>query len=193
MYSNDNMFRSRIEMQKYRFGEGEYKYFADPLPPLIESFRVAAYSRLVPIANTWMEQLGTEERYPFDLHKFLHLCAEHGQTRPTPLLLQYRQGGYNCLHQDIYGEVGFPLQMTAMLSPKSDYTGGEFLLVEQRLRSQSRGEAVSLEQGETIIFANRYRPLKSSRGYYRAGVRHGVSRLLSGSRHTLGLIFHNAR
>lgn len=194
LYPNDTRFRRRIDMAQHGFGVGEYKYFADPLPPLVQALRMQAYTRLAPIANRWMEALSTHERYPPDLPSFLARCHEHGQTKPTPLLLYYEAGGYNCLHQDLYGEVAFPLQLTCFLSRRGlDYTGGEFLLVEQRPRAQSRGEAITTEQGEIVIFATRYRPIAGSRGYYRVSLRHGVSRLTAGSRYTLGVIFHDAQ
>lgn len=194
LYKDDSRFRSRVDMARYRFGVGEYKYFAYPLPALVQALRAHAYPRLAPIANRWQEALGVRERYPEDLATFLSRCARRGQTKSTPLLLYYEAGGYNCLHQDIYGEVVFPLQLTCLLSCRGkDFEGGEFLLVEQRPRAQSRGEVVPLEQGEAVIFATRYRPVAGARGYYRANLRHGVSRVLSGSRLSLGVIFHNAK
>jgi hypothetical protein len=194
LYPNTNRFRSRVDMARYRFGVGEYKYFADPLPPLVQALRTYAYPPLAAIANRWMAALRTSERFPTTLVEFLDHCREHGQTRPTPLMLYYEAGGYNCLHQDLYGEVVFPLQLTCFLSRRGvDYTGGEFLLVEQRPRAQSRGEAIATEQGEIIIFTTRYRPAAGIRGYYRAQMRHGVSTVTSGSRYTLGIIFHNAK
>jgi hypothetical protein len=193
LYGQDHLFRNRIDMQRHGFGIGEYKYFADPLPDIITQVRSAAYARLAPIANTWTKRLGLAQDYPPDLESFLRQCADHGQTRPTPLLLRYREGCYNCLHQDLYGEIAFVLQLAIVLSSNLDYEGGHFLLVEQRPRAQSRGEAILLEQGEAIIFTNRYRPVESKRGYYRAQVRHGVSRLTRGTRYTLGIIFHNAK
>lgn len=194
LYSDDSRFRSRIEMARYRFGVGEYKYFADPLPPTVQELRTYTYPPLAAIANQWMKALRMPERYPAELSKFLTYCREHHQTKPTPLLLYYEAGGYNCLHQDLYGEVVFPLQLTCFLSRYGqDYTGGEFLLVEQRPRAQSRGEAITTGQGEIIIFTTRYRPAAGIRGYYRAQMRHGVSTVTSGSRYTLGIIFHNAK
>ncbi len=194
LYKDDRRFRSRVDMARYRFGLGEYKYFASPLPAVVEAVRVHAYPHLAPIASRWVEALGSRERYPVDLASFLRYCARRGQAKPTPLLLYYEAGGYNCLHQDIYGEVVFPLQLTCLLSRRGkDFEGGEFLLVEQRPRAQSRGEVVPLEQGEAVVFATRYRPVAGARGYYRANLRHGVSRVLSGSRYSLGVIFHNAK
>jgi len=194
LYDEESRFRSRVEMERHRFGVGDYKYFAYPLPPLVAELRRHAYPPLAAIANRWMESLGSPARYPPTLEAFLARCAEAGQTRPTPLLLHYEAGGYNCLHQDVYGTVGFPLQVAAFLSrPGLDYTGGEFLLVEQRPRAQSLGEAILGEQGELLVFANRLRPVRGARGHYRANVRHGVSRVRSGRRYTLGIIFHDAR
>jgi uncharacterized protein len=194
LYSDEARFRSRIDMARHRFGVGEYKYFADPLPPLVQQLREHTYPFLAPIANRWMEASRQPDRYPPALDEFLSFCAGHGQKRPTPLLLSYEPGGYNCLHQDLYGAVAFPLQLTCFLSRREvDYTGGEFLLVEQRPRAQSRGEAVATEQGEIIIFTTRYRPALGKRGYHRVAMRHGVSTVNSGSRYTLGVIFHNAK
>ncbi|HXH12074.1 MAG TPA: 2OG-Fe(II) oxygenase [Alphaproteobacteria bacterium] len=193
LYTDPTRFRRRIDMARYRFGVGEYQYFATPLPPLVQDLRTAAYPPLAALANSWMQALGVAERYPLALTDLLERCRRHGQTKPTPLLLRYEAGGYNCLHQDVYGEVVFPLQLTCFLSrPGIDYTGGEFLLVEQRPRAQSRGEAIATEQGEIIIFATRERPVAGARGYYRVKMRHGVSRVRSGLRFTLGIIFHDA-
>ena len=194
LYRQDEKFRSRIDMARYRFGVGEYKYFADPLPPLVQQLREQMYPLLAPIANRWMDALRIPDRFPQTLVEFLAYCREHGQTRPTPLLLYYEAGGYNCMHQDLYGAVAFPLQLTFFLSRRErDYTGGEFLLVEQRPRAQSRGEAITTEQGEMIIFTTRYRPARGTRGYHRVQMRHGVSTVTSGKRYTLGVIFHNAK
>jgi len=194
LYANDDRFRSRVDMARYRFGEGDYKYLAHPLPPLVEALRAHAYPRLATLANAWEEALGTRVRYPLDLDGLLALCRRHGQTKPTPLLLHYEAGGYNCLHQDLYGDVAFPLQITAFLSRRAvDYDGGEFLLVEQRPRAQSRGEAIHTEQGELVIFATRHRPVAGARGWFRTTMRHGVSRITRGSRYTLGIIFHDAQ
>ncbi|MBM4257451.1 MAG: prolyl 4-hydroxylase subunit alpha [Deltaproteobacteria bacterium] len=194
LYDKDEKFRSRTNMARHQFGLGEYKYFADPLPPLVHQLREHSYTFLAPMANRWMEALRIPEQYPPTLVEFLDYCREHGQTRPTPLLLSYEAGGYNCLHQDLYGAVAFPLQLTFFLSRREqDYTGGEFLLFEQRPRAQSRGEAIANEQGEMLIFTTRYRPALGKRGYHRVQVRHGVSTITSGSRYTLGVIFHNAK
>jgi hypothetical protein len=194
LYGEEGRFRSRIDMARYRFGVGDYKYFAHPLPPLVAAIREHAYPPLRAIADRWQAALGVRDRYPADLAGLLARCRRHGQTKPTPLLLHYEAGGYNCLHQDLYGDVAFPLQLTGFLSrPGADYTGGEFLLVEQRPRAQSRGEAIATAQGEIVIFATRERPVKGARGYYRAAMRHGVSRVHTGTRYTLGVIFHDAR
>jgi len=194
LYPEARRFRSRIDMARYRFGEGEYKYFANPLPPVVAGLRRHAYSHLAPIANGWSAVLGGKPVYPPSLEDFLAVCADHGQTKPTPLVLRYEAGGYNCLHQDLYGDVAFPLQMTCLLSrPGEDFTGGEFLLVELRPRAQSAGHVVPLAQGEIVIFATRYRPARGARGTYRVNLRHGVSRVVSGHRYTLGVIFHNAK
>jgi uncharacterized protein len=194
LYSDETRFRSRVNMERFRFGVGEYKYFAEPLPPLVRGLREAAYPRLAPIANAWAEALGSPRRFPKTLRGLRAVCRKAGQTKPTPLLLRYESGGYNCLHQDLYGEIAFPLQLTCVLSRRgADYTGGDFLLVEQHPRQQSRGESIALEQGEMIIFTVRERPIRGTRGFYRAAMRHGVSRLLSGTRHSLGVIFHDAK
>jgi hypothetical protein len=194
LYDNRERFRSRVDMARLRFGVGEYKYFADPLPPIVATLREELYPRVAPIANAWMELLRLEDRFPASLAEFTARCHREGQSKPTPLLLRYDAGGYNCLHQDLYGAIVFPIQFTIMLSrPGADFDGGEFLLVEQRPRAQSRGEAITLRQGEAILFATRYRPVQGSRGYYRVNVRHGVSRIERGRRVTLGVIFHDAK
>jgi hypothetical protein len=181
-------------MERFRFGAGDYQYFAAPLPPLVEDLRVHAYPPLAAIANRWEEALGSRARHPPALAGLLAVCRQHGQTKPTPLLLHYEAGGYNCLHQDLYGDVVFPLQLTCFLSRRGvDYDGGEFLLVEQRPRAQSRGEAIATEQGEIVVFATRHRPLRGARGWSRAALRHGVSTVRRGTRYTLGIIFHDAR
>jgi len=194
LYAEETRFRTRVDMARYRFGIGDYKYFAHPLPPLVADLRAHAYPPLARIANRWEKALGGRRRYPDDLSGLLAICRRAGQTKPTPLLLHYETGGYNCLHQDLYGEVAFPLQITAFLSRRGvDYEGGEFLLVEQRPRAQSRGQAIATEQGELVIFTTRERPARGQRGWYRATMRHGVSRLTSGTRYTLGVIFHDAK
>jgi uncharacterized protein len=194
LYGDDARFRSRVDMAQYRFGVGDYKYFAAPLPPLVQELRVAAYPPLAAIANQWETALDTGRLHPPDLDALLRLCHRKGQTKPTPLLLHYEAGGYNCLHQDLYGDIVFPLQLTCFLSRRSvDYEGGEFLLVEQRPRAQSRGESIATEQGEVVVFTTRHRPVQTARGYYRAAMRHGVSRVRRGTRYTLGVIFHDAK
>lgn len=194
LYPDKEKFRSRIVMERHRFGVGEYKYFANPLPTLVQDLRTHLYPPLAALANQWMDALRMPDRFPEELSAFLAYCHEHGQTRPTPLLLRYEAEGYNCLHQDLYGEIVFPLQLTCFLSkPGQDYTGGEFLLVEQQPRAQSRGAAILPQQGEILIFTTRFRPAKGKRGYYRSQMRHGVSRITFGSRYTLGIIFHDAK
>ena len=193
LYPDRNRFRSRVVMERLRYGVGEYKYFARPMPPLIEDLRIAMYRELAATANRWAERMRSRESYPASLDEFLKVCAAHGQTKPTPLILRYEQGGYNCLHQDLYGEVAFPLQFTCALSRRGrDFEGGELLLIEQRPRAQSRGEAIALDAGEGIIFANRYRPTAGTRGYHRVNLRHGVSTIKSGVRYAIGVIFHDA-
>jgi uncharacterized protein len=192
-YDDDARFRSRIVMARHNFGRGEYKYFAHPLPDLVAQLRPALYAHLAPVANRWEEQLGGSERYPPRHSAFLDRCRQAGQMRPTPLLLRYEADDFNCLHQDVYGEVFFPLQATFLLSaPGRDFTGGEFLLAEQRPRMQSRAEVVPLAQGEGVLFAGRHRPVQGTRGVYRVTFRHGVSRVRSGRRMTLGIILHDA-
>ena len=194
LYNDDLHFRSRIDMARYRFGVGDYKYFDYPLPAVVQQLRLNTYPPLAGIANRWMEATGSDERFAPSLEEFHERCRALGQTKPTPLLLHYEAGGYNCLHQDLYGELAFPLQLVCFLSPpNADYAGGEFLLLEQRPRAQSVGEAVLPNQGEAIVFTTRYRPVKGSRGYYRVNMKHGVSRVKSGTRYTLGVIFHEAK
>lgn len=194
LYGEPARFRSRIVMERHGFGRGEYQYFAHPLPGPIADLRPLIYARLAPIANRWNETLGIAQRYPASLDAFLALCHAAGQQRPTPLLLKYEAGDYNCLHQDLYGDLFFPFQMVILLSqPGRDFTGGEFTLVEQRPRMQSRPEVVPLAQGEAAIFAVQHRPVAGTRGSYRVNLRHGVSRIRSGERFTAGLIFHDAR
>ena len=196
MYPDEARFRSRIDMARYRFGVGEYQYFAAPLPPLVQTLREALYARLAPIANRWRVRLkpDTTDSLPCDLDAFLTRCHERGQNRPTPLLLSYATGGYNCLHQDVYGDVAFPLQAVFALSRAGiDYRGGELLLVEQRPRAQSRGHAVTIEQGAAVVFATRERPAAGARGDYRVTMRHGVATVTAGARMTLGVIFPDAR
>jgi uncharacterized protein len=193
LYPADAPFRSRIVMGRHGFGRGEYKYFAYPLPDQVRELRTALYPPLADIANRWNEALGGDARYPADHAAFLDRCHRAGQTRPTTLLLQYGEGDYNCLHQDLYGEHVFPLQVAFLLSvPGRDFTGGEFVLTEQRPRMQSRAEVVALGQGDGVIFPVHHRPVRGTRGVYRVTMRHGVSRLRSGRRHTMGIIFHDA-
>ncbi len=193
-YGDDGRFRSTVVMARHGFGRGEYKYFAYPLPEPVAVLRSELYSGLAPIANRWCEALGVETRYPADHESYLARCRRGGQARPTPLLLRYEPGDYNCLHQDLYGEHVFPLQATFLLSePERDFTGGEFVLTEQRPRVQSRAEVVALARGDGVIFPVRHRPVRGARGWRRVSLRHGVSRLRSGERYTLGIIFHDAR
>ena len=194
LYGDERLFRSRIVMARHGFGQGEYKYFSYPLPALIGDLRTVLYPRLAPIANAWNERMGIETRYPVKHRDYVALCHKHGQTRPTPLLLKYEAGDYNCLHQDLYGELAFPLQATILLcEPGKDFTGGEFVITEQRPRMQSRAEVIPLAQGDAVVFAVHHRPVKGTRGTYRVNMRHGVSRLRSGHRTTLGVIFHDAK
>ena len=194
LYPDDSQFRSRIVMGRHGFGRGEYKYFAYPLPDLIAELRPALYARLAGVANRWNETMGINISYPDGHDGFLKRCHAAGQTRPTPLLLQYETGDYNCLHQDLYGEHVFPIQVAILLSqPGRDFEGGEFVLTEQRPRMQSRAEVVQLAQGDAVAFAVHHRPVQGTRGTYRVNLRHGVSRLRSGRRHTVGVIFHDAK
>ena len=193
-YATDAPFRSRVVMARHGFGRGEYKYFAYPLPEPVAVLRAALYPPLAEIANRWNQAMAIDLRYPREHASYLARCREAGQAKPTPLLLQYGAGDYNCLHQDLYGEHVFPLQVTLLLSrPGEDFTGGEFVLTEQRPRMQSRAEIVPLAQGEAVIFPVHHRPVQGTRGIYRVNMRHGVSRLRSGHRHTLGIIFHDAK
>ncbi|MEO8998563.1 MAG: 2OG-Fe(II) oxygenase [Rhodanobacter sp.] len=193
LYTNDRLFRSRVVMGRHGFGRGEYQYFDYPLPDAVTSLRTAIYPRLAPIANRWNAAMGIDVRYPDTHAAFLARCHAAGQQRPTPLLLQYGAGDYNCLHQDLYGEHVFPLQVAILLSePERDFSGGEFVLTEQRPRMQSRPQVVPLRQGDAVIFAVHQRPVHGTRGSYRVNLRHGVSRVRSGHRHTLAIIFHDA-
>jgi uncharacterized protein len=192
-HEQSGLFRNRVVMSQHGFGSGEYRYFAYPLPPLVQQWRAALYAELAPIANDWNEQLRDQYRFPASLDEFLERCHAAGQLRPTPLLLKYGAGDYNCLHQDLYGEQVFPLQVAVLLSkPHVDFVGGEFVLTEQRPRQQSRVEVVPLRQGDAVVFAVNLRPMRGSRGVHRLRMRHGVSCVRSGQRHTLGFIFHDA-
>ncbi len=193
LWPDKEHFRSKVVMQRHGYGQGEYQYFAYPLPSAVERLRQALYPELAEVANRWNEALGFGRRFPATLKAWLAECHKGGQTRPTPLLLRYGPGDYNCLHRDLYGDLVFPLQTTILLSaPGRDFEGGEFLLVEQRPRMQSRGEVVALSQGDAVIFAVNQRPAKGTRGWHRTAMRHGVSSLRSGERFTLGIIFHDA-
>ena len=194
LYPKDDIFRSRVVMARHGFGRGEYKYFRYPLPDLIAGLRTAIYPHLVPIANRWNEAMGIDVRYPEEHADFIERCRQAGQDRPTPLLLQYGADDYNCLHQDLYGEHVFPLQLTILLSrPDKDFSGGEFVMTEHRPRMQSRPLVVPLRQGDGVVFAVHNRPVQGTRGTYRVNLRHGVSRVRSGHRHTVGIIFHDAQ
>jgi len=194
LYMKDDIFRSRVVMERHGFGRGEYKYFSYPLPGLIAALRTAIYPHLVPIANRWNNAMGIDVRYPEKHADFIERCHRAGQAKPTPLLLKYGADDYNCLHQDLYGEHVFPLQLTVLLSkPDRDFAGGEFVMTEQRPRMQSRPMVVPLRQGDGVVFAVHHRPVRGARGAYRVNLRHGVSRIRRGHRHTLGIIFHDAR
>lgn len=193
LYPDESHFRSRVVMARHGFGKGEYRYFKYPLPDLIGGLRTALYPHLAGLANAWNSRMGLAERYPGDHAAFLKRCHDAGQTRPTPLLLQYVPGDFNCLHQDLYGDLAFPIQVAILLSePVTDFTGGEFVLTEQRPRMQSRAEVVPLRQGDAVTFAVHSRPVQGTKGNYRVNLRHGVSRVRSGMRHTVGIIFHDA-
>jgi uncharacterized protein len=192
LYNDEAAFRSRVVMARHGFGRGEYKYLRYPLPPVIEALRQEVYPHLAPIANRWRAALKESGRFPAALDDYLAECHAAGQTRPTPLILKYGAEDYNCLHQDLYGDRVFPLQLTVLLSAPEDFAGGEFLLLEQRPRMQSKAEVVPLRQGEAVIFAVHHRPVRGTRGIYRVNQRHGVSRIRSGERYTLGVIFHDA-
>lgn len=194
LYPEEEHFRSHVHMARHGFGKGEYRYFDYPLPDLLASLRTALYPHLAAIANEWNARMGLELRYPNRHTEFLRQCHDAGQTRPTPLLLQYVPGDFNCLHQDLYGDLAFPLQVAILLSePGRDFAGGEFVLTEQRPRMQSRAEVVPLHQGDAVAFAVHNRPVQGTKGTYRVNLRHGVSRIRTGMRHTLGIIFHDAK
>jgi hypothetical protein len=193
LYSDDRVFRSRVVMARHGFGRGEYKYFDYPLPNLIGALRTAVYTKLAPVANQWNTAMNIDVRYPDEHVAFIQRCHDAGQTKPTPLLLQYAPDDFNCLHQDLYGEHVFPIQVAFLLSePEKDFTGGEFVLTEQRPRMQSRAEVVPLRRGDAVAFAVHHRPVRGAKGVYKVNMRHGVSRIRSGQRHTLGVIFHDA-
>jgi hypothetical protein len=193
LYPDESRFRSHIHMARHGFGKGEYRYFKYPLPDLVGDLRTALYPPLADLANDWNGRMGLDERYPAEHAAFLKQCHDAGQTRPTPLLLQYVAGDFNCLHQDLYGALAFPIQVAILLSePGKDFTGGEFVLTEQRPRMQSRAEVVPLRQGDGVAFAVHNRPVQGTKGSYRVNLRHGVSRVRSGMRHTVGIIFHDA-
>jgi len=194
-YDDDGQFRSRIDMTRYAFGRGEYKYFKYPLPAVVQQLRSLMYPRLAPLANEWLDRLGIKQpRFPDKLSDFIQQCHRAGQKRPTPLMLKYGPGDFNCLHRDLYGEIFFPFQVTFFLSQSGkDFTGGEFVLAEQQPRRQSRIEVLAPNQGDAVMFSVDHRPIRGTRGYYRAHLRHGVSTVRSGSRYTLGIIFHDAK
>ena len=193
LYHSEDAFRNHIIMSRYRFGRGDYKYFDYPMPAIVQQLREHSYSKLVPLANEWNQALGLADVFPEHHSSFLDTCAANGQTRATPLLLHYESGDFNCLHQDVYGAVAFPLQLTCFLSQRGvDHDGGEFVIVEQQPRAQSKAEVITADRGQILIFATRYRPVKGSRGFYRVSLRHGVSPLKCGVRFTLGVIYHDA-
>ena len=193
LYDDPAMYRKTITMERYRFGLGEYKYFSYPLPGIIEQLRQEIYPKLAPIANSWMKVLNIQKRFPETLNGLLEECHEHNQLRPTPLILKYGEGGYNTLHQDLYGEIFFPMQLVLFLDePGSDYDGGEFVLIEQRPRAQSKAIVLKPGKGDILLFTTNFKPVKGSKGYYRVNMKHGVSEVTKGQRHTLGIIFHDA-
>ena len=192
-YADPDAYRKTVQMERYRFGQGQYKYFRYPLPQLLADIRATVYPFLAPVGNRWMEVLGEPTRYPLIHAQLLDACGSHGQTEPTALILSYAQGGFNTLHQDLYGEVYFPLQLVLFLDePDEDYTGGEFVLTEQVPRAQSKATVLAPRRGDMLVFTTSFRPIKGSRGYYRAHVKHGVSPVRGGRRHTVGIIFHDA-
>ncbi len=192
-YTQDKLFRSTINMQRYRFGQGEYKYFSYPLPPLIQQLREQLYTPLAAVANQWANLLGSDTTYPQSHVDFISTCHQHKQNRPTPLILHYQTGGFNTLHQDLYGEIYFPFQVVIVLSQqKEDYQGGEFVMTEQLPRAQSRANVLTPNQGDALIFTTNFRPVKGTRGYYKSKMKHGISEVMSGERYALGIIFHDA-
>ena len=193
LYDDEKYFRKTIDMARYQFGSGEYKYFKHPLPDLVQLLRKSLYPLLAPVANDWMSKLKIQTSFPDSLSEFQKICVKHGQSKATPLLLKYKTGGYNTLHQDLYGAVWFPFQVVVFLSQAGeDYTGGEFVLVEQRPRMQSKARVLSPKQGDVLVFTTQFRPVAGTKGWYRVGMKHGVSEVLSGKRQTLGIIFHDA-
>lgn len=193
LYDQNGLYRKTINMERYRFGLGEYKYFSYPLPFIVEQLRQTIYPHIAAIANKWMEVLGIETRFPVSHNELIELCHAHGQNRPTPLILRYGKGGYNTLHQDLYGDIFFPMQMVLFLDePGKDYEGGEFVLIEQQPRAQSKAIVLKPQKGDMLLFTTNFRPVKGTRGYYRVNMKHGVSAITNGSRHTLGIIFHDA-
>jgi hypothetical protein len=192
-YGNEALYRKTIQMERYRFGLGEYKYYNYPLPAIIQQLREGIYPLIAPIANTWMHVLNTDKQFPDNLKELTTLCHKYNQTRPTPLILKYGKGGYNTLHQDLYGDIFFPMQLVVFLNePDTDYKGGEFVLIEQRPRAQSKAIVLKPGKGDILLFTTNYRPVKGSKGHYRVNMKHGVSGLISGERHTVGIIFHDA-
>lgn len=192
-YDDAGLYRKTVTMERYRFGLGEYKYFNYPLPPLVAAIREAVYPKLAPVANTWMTMLHIEKQFPLDYKEFLSLCHQNNQLKPAALILKYGKGGYNTLHQDLYGEIFFPIQLVLFLNgPDVDYTGGEFVLTQQTPRTQSKAVVLKPQKGDMLLFTTNFRPVKSTKGYYRAAMKHGVSEVHEGERHTLGIIFHDA-
>jgi len=192
-YNNETLFRKTVNMERYRFGLGEYKYYRYPLPVIVQQLRETVYPKLAPIANNWMRVLNINKQFPESLEQLLEHCHIHHQNRPTPLILQYGEGGYNALHQDLYGDVYFPMQLVLFLNePGKDYQGGEFVLIEQRPRAQSKAIVLKPRKGDMLVFTTNFRPVKGSKGYYRVNMKHGVSEITDGNRHTLGIIFHDA-
>ena len=193
-YNDNSLYRNVINMKRYRFGLGEYKYYSYPLPSVIEELRMATYSEIAPLANDWMSKLKLSQRYPDQHDKLISLCHDQGQKRPTPLILKYEKGGFNTLHQDLYGDLFFPFQMVCMLSkPSVEFTGGQFVMVEQIPRAQSRAHVIELARGDAMIFTCNYRPVQGIRGFYRCNMKHGVSEVISGERYALGIIYHDAK
>ncbi|MEN0055834.1 MAG: 2OG-Fe(II) oxygenase [Mucilaginibacter sp.] len=194
VYNDEQLYRKTIVMERHHYGQGEYKYFNYPLPELVQQLRESVYPKLAPIANNWMQLLGKEQRFPDSLEQLLQHCHEHEQLRPTPLILQYTAGGYNAMHQDLYGEVFFPMQLVFILDePGTDYEGGEFILMEQKPREQSRVRVVQPAKGDMLLFTTSYRPAKGSKGYHRVNMKHGVGELMAGKRRSMGIIFHDAK